>query len=305
MKAPLAILGIALPSIVATKHSFVTKHDKRTYIGPIGVPFGFLPEGEYTLQVSDYELLQPKTKNVIATSFDGVHPGFILKRFESDTAFAQYQLQIEEEQKCVFGEFSEELDLYLGDNEFQDNTLDAGNEGIFMSMADRVHMWKGNTPSLRHSFTAGQEGLYFLMYQVCGLGSDMTVESSFELDFVHYNYDRLGNKSYLTAGEMPLPHVFFYFSFSYALLLGLWMSTMNSAKGGHKMKGAIYAIHHFMTVLITLKLMSMLFESVRYHFIRVNGHAEIWVSDCLKNTNKGRLVLNSILRLHLFSLLGP
>ena len=311
MKAPLAILGIALPSIIATKHSFVTKHDRRTFIAPIGIPFGFLPGGEYSLKVSDYELVaqtQPKSKKNIDTSIDGVHPGFLLKRFESETAFAQYQLQILDEQKCVFDDLSDELGLYLGGNEFPNSILDAGDEGIFMSMADTSSMWKPNQPSLSHTFTAGQEGLYFLMYQVCGLNddvADLAVESTFELDFVLLNYDRLGNISYLTAGEMPLPHVFFYFSFSYALLLGLWMTTMkNSTTGTRKSKGAIYAIHHFMTVLLTLKLSSILFESVRYHFIRVNGHAELWVSDfigttCMKtnNTNTSYIHILYVLRL--------
>ena len=214
MRAILAILGFTLLSTNATKHSFVTKHDRRDYIGPIGIPFGFLPGGQYSLQVSDYELTQHKSSTQIATSVDGIHPGFLLKRFESETALVQYQLRVQDQQQCIFADLSEELGLDLGDKNDLNSTIDAGAEGIFISMADKSTAWKPKQLATTHSFAAGEEGLYFLMYQICGLNENMEVESSFELDFVHFNYDRLGNISYLTAGEMPLPHVFFYFSFS-------------------------------------------------------------------------------------------
>ena len=38
----------------------------------------------------------------------------------------------------------------------------------------------------------------------------------------------------------------------------------------------VYAIHQLMSVFLLLKTLSVLFESVRYHYIRVSGHAEFW-----------------------------
>jgi len=38
----------------------------------------------------------------------------------------------------------------------------------------------------------------------------------------------------------------------------------------------VYAIHHLMSLVLILKTASMVFESIRYHFIRVNGQAAVW-----------------------------
>ena len=46
-------------------------------------------------------------------------------------------------------------------------------------------------------------------------------------------------------------------------------------------KPTIYAIHHLMSSVVFLKILTMLLESVRYHYIRVNGHAELWVRNIL------------------------
>jgi hypothetical protein len=62
-------------------------------------------------------------------------------------------------------------------------------------------------------------------------------------------------------------------------------STLRGGGGGGKGGGArasgganapVYAIHHLMSVLLLLKFLSIFFESIRYHAIRVSGHAEIW-----------------------------
>ncbi|OEU22619.1 hypothetical protein FRACYDRAFT_151456, partial [Fragilariopsis cylindrus CCMP1102] len=76
-----------------------------------------------------------------------------------------------------------------------------------------------------------------------------------------------GSHSYLSAGEMILPHIFFYFSLLYAIC-ALTMS-------GNKFLPAvptIYPIHYMMGFLLTLKTCSLFFESIRYHYLRVTGH---------------------------------
>ncbi len=53
----------------------------------------------------------------------------------------------------------------------------------------------------------------------------------------------------------------------------------NGGGGGGASGGAnapVYAIHHLMSVLLLLKFLSIFFESIRYHAIRISGHAEIW-----------------------------
>lgn len=38
----------------------------------------------------------------------------------------------------------------------------------------------------------------------------------------------------------------------------------------------VYPIHHLMTALLLVKTLSIFFESIRYHYLRVVGHAEFW-----------------------------
>jgi hypothetical protein len=92
------------------------------------------------------------------------------------------------------------------------------------------------------------------------------------------------NESYLSAGEMVLPHMFFYFFLLYSICLYLWVTNIRliSAGGyGHftapeEGHPVVYAIHHLMSMLLVLKTISILAESIRYHYLRVTGHAELW-----------------------------
>jgi len=176
-----------------------------------------------------------------------------------------------------------------------------GDAGIFLSMKNREHMWEPNTPSLEHKFTVYEAGFYFLFYQICltpqsSNSNDNSkfifkeITSNFKLDFHYMNIDTFGKVSYLTAGEMPLPHMFMYFTISYIILLVMWLQSMkrdmsvpvNNASGssgagfGGGPKPTIYAIHHLMSAVVFLKILTLLFESIRYHYIRVNGQADIW-----------------------------
>jgi len=106
---------------------------------------------------------------------------------------------------------------------------------------------------------------------------------------------RFGNKSYLSVGEMVLPYLFFCFSLLYAMCLYLWFSNIrfikngksgyfdigNAPSAGVTMSGnkfipatpTIYPIHYLMGFLLTLKTLSLFFESIRYHYLGVTGHA--------------------------------
>lgn len=82
---------------------------------------------------------------------------------------------------------------------------------------------------------------------------------------------------------MKLPVIFFYFSISYLLLFGIWFTNITEIqKGGHGHfasegeRPQIYAIHQLMSLLLVVKFLSVFFESIRYHYIRMTGHAEIW-----------------------------
>jgi len=334
---PLLLLSLflLLSTTNATKHSFVTKHDARYYIGPIGSPYGFLKSGVYNLTVFDFDLTLTKkghhhhrlaededsdsdededseekeTKEEEEEeehSLKGLEVGFILRKFTSESEYARFQTTIEDNPSiCSFELYREHDGItpkdiaaeILGDddkyNSKEEDTTFAAEDGVYLSMNDQSVTWKPHTPSSAHVFSVQEEGLYFLLYQVCPTeGTDTkilhSVRSSFELDLNYHNYDKYGSVSYLTAGEMPLPTMFLYFSISYALCLGLWAGNIRSIVIGGTNGGAmsrerdgagqpvVYPIHHMMTILLGLKTASVFFESARYHFIRLSGHAELW-----------------------------
>mmetsp|Transcript_2253 Transcript_2253/g.4777 ORF Transcript_2253/g.4777 Transcript_2253/m.4777 type:complete len:568 (+) Transcript_2253:357-2060(+) len=294
-----------LPTTTATKHNFVTKNDGRFFIGPIGVPYGFTSGGHFNLTVFDFALSVGHRNHGHARGdddamtdmiLDGVEAGFLLKRFDTESDFATYyETILDDHTMCSFERYrtkrdgvAPEVDDPLGQNDDEfgpiDNTDDASGEGVFLSMKSPDRTWKPKTPSVEYTFEDDEEGMYFLMYQICQLDHAnpndrhfREIRSTFELDIAMKNYDEFGNVSYLTAGEMYLPRVFLYFSVSYTILTIIWIQMCrnpNVGPGGARPK--VLPIHHMMTVLLILKTLSIFFESVRYHYIRVTGHAEFW-----------------------------
>jgi len=240
-----------------------------------------------------------------------VEAGFYLRRFDSESDFSTfYETVMEKPSFCAFESHRDKNyvhpsntvddDVLVEDDKFQvifdedkkDNlqSEDIGNNGIYISMNNPEKTWKPNTPTITHSFTnPADEGLYFLLFQLCPRGDDdknieMEIRSSFELDLHFKNYDTYGNPSYLTAGEMKLPTMYTFFSVSYALCFMLWSLNIRnirlgrdpiwSPRNGGQSRPAVHAIHHLMTVLLGLKVLTVFFEAARYHYIKMNGHAE-------------------------------
>lgn len=110
------------------------------------------------------------------------------------------------------------------------------------------------------------------------------IHSHFELYFHFSNQDMFDNESYLSAGEMVLPHMFFYFFLLYSICLYLWVTNIRIiSRGGYghfTEPGAgqpiVYPIHHLMSMLLVVKTISIFAESIRYHYLRVTGHSELW-----------------------------
>jgi len=249
--------------------------------------------------------------------------GFLLKKFESESDFARYEESIlEDPSRCAFEEFliprnfadeDDETWMEEEDDDVVVQTVDENgipvkmgfseptvvDDGIFLSLTDLSKWKKSNkdeAPTVSHSFSVLEEGLYFLIYQVCPISSSALfteVRSSFSLDISHHNYDSFGGLTYLTAGDIPLPLMYFYFTCSYGICIYLWMRYLKSVveddvgsgsgnggagrRGGPGgRRGIIHQIHHMMTILLCLKALSIFFESVRFHYISTTGHAELW-----------------------------
>ncbi|KAG7342172.1 seven transmembrane receptor [Nitzschia inconspicua] len=381
-------------SVTALKHNYYTRRDERTFIGPLGYPFGFLDTGHYNMTVFDFELKAPKyahshdphsrrslaknNKDATDTNNEDLGPdgpaeilksikgvGFLLKRFDDEAAFIHYVAWIQaESHRCIFQPFldakaanddamnqlmQDDNYAYLLDDDYMDDGKwmeddaydqggdeDGGNpdddrrqmrgfdqprrqqvtsdgfgevlhnasgDGIFLDMLS-TSRWRPRTPHVAYDFQPGEAGFYFLMYQVCykddvnkNQNQLLDIHSRFELDFHFSNLDMFGKKSFLSAGEMLLPHLFFYFSLIYAICLFVWCKNIMNIKEGKPGlmdtgsptapvapvgRGAqlpsvtVYPIHYLMGFLLSLKTCSLFFESIRYHFLRVTGHAVLW-----------------------------
>ena len=289
----------------ALHHNFYAKDDRRSVIGPVGVPFGFLESGYYELQVFDfqlnidsrkYELFKGQESFQPAQVLDGVEPGLILQRFENEASFNQYlDLLRTNASLCSFEYFKDDDETSFkslpGWDEPEDNTHLEGDwtadHGIFLSLKDwRQKASVGSDQAMKtvhYKFKPGEDGLYFLVYQICptrASGNSMVphgIVSSFELDFHFINFDRWDRQSYLTAGEMNLPWVLFYFFVSYCFCFGWWVNNIGTIQQDSSIvKPKVYAIHHLMSALLGVKTLTILLESIRYHYIGVMGHAELW-----------------------------
>jgi len=313
----------------ALRHNFVANQDARTMIAPIGAPYGFVRGGCFAFDVKHFSLHAGKRHywKIGNQEYDAgyndeqeeehvlkeLDAGFLLKRFKSETAFAKYQEEImANSSSCIFESFrnNEEDDasyLFKDDDDYLSysnvgDVLNAAEDGIFLPIRRANSTWHTSTASIEYVFEQKrEEGLYFLLYQVClphhssykqqHTPKKPELRSSFEIEFHYKNKDLLtGEDSYLTAGDLPLPLLFFYFFISYGICSLLWIVNLYQIQRGgmgifisksqqrtqEQGKPKIYAIHHLMSVLMVFKTFTVLFESIRYHYIRRTGHAEFW-----------------------------
>jgi len=213
--------------------------------------------------------------------------GFLLKRFNSESDFAKFTEEVYEDPAlCSFikylnpsddeddadwidDEDDDEEDSELFEIDYDQRPPTVEDTGVFLSLKDRDrwHRTKegGGAPSLSHQFNLHEEGLYFLLYQVCPIAASAIfteVHSTFALDISMHNYDKFGRISYLTAGDIPLPGMFLYFTISYALCLYIWtreIGKQTKLQDSEKRysNNIVYQIHHMMTILLCLKMFSL------------------------------------------------
>jgi len=99
----------------------------------------------------------------------------------------------------------------------------------------------------------------------------MKVSVSFELKLVQFNVDGSGKPNYLSAGYSPLPTVYGSFTVAYFVMLVAWIFVFLRGKGQ-----TVNRIHHLMTLLVILKMLSLMFKTIEYHFIKTTGSAAGW-----------------------------
>ncbi|KAL5277888.1 GPR107 family protein [Megaselia abdita] len=112
-----------------------------------------------------------------------------------------------------------------------------------------------------------EEGLYNLYFHACpNYRDNLLVPLTFNVDIEENN-----SGNFLSAGEMPLPALYFMMSLLFFLSGLFWVFILK--KSTH----TVYKIHYIMAVLVFLKSLSLMFHAINYHFIEIKGeHVEAW-----------------------------
>ncbi|KAJ9591309.1 hypothetical protein L9F63_002159, partial [Diploptera punctata] len=111
------------------------------------------------------------------------------------------------------------------------------------------------------------EGLYNLYFHNCANykeGQFVALDFSMEIE-------ENNNGNFLSAGEMPLPALYFMMSLLFFLSGCFWVFILR------KSKQLLFKIHYLMAVLVYLKSLSLMFHGINFHFIQTKGeHVAAW-----------------------------
>jgi len=96
---------------------------------------------------------------------------------------------------------------------------------------------------------------------------------------------------YLSAGEKPLPTLFFSFAFIFFLASIAWLACLR------KYQSDVFKIHYLMLSLLYFKSVALVFHGMNYYFIQQNGtHEEAWaIMYYITHLLKGALLFITII----------
>mmetsp|Transcript_305 Transcript_305/g.376 ORF Transcript_305/g.376 Transcript_305/m.376 type:complete len:449 (-) Transcript_305:92-1438(-) len=198
-------------------------------------------------KIEDFGFLEGGTMKVVVNGFGiyGKNPfktGFLLKKNKSESSAQQDLEKAVEHKECIIDELQ--------------------SSDIFVDMSNQ-EIWSEKT-EFEHVIPAGEEGLYSLIFVRC-LPQGSAV-ASFHLDATFYN----PGPSFLPAGDAPLPNLFFACFSCFVGALAAWMYNLR------KNQADVQKVHHMMSMLLIFKVLTLLFESIRYHYIDASGASELW-----------------------------
>jgi len=110
-----------------------------------------------------------------------------------------------------------------------------------------------------------KRGFYTLYFANCN-----KAKVDFELALSQYNIYADGD-NYLSVGDSPLPSIYFFTFVMYVIACFVWIYDLRSTLGKK-----VRAIHYIMFGLLVVKTLTVLSESVRYHFLKLYGNAVFW-----------------------------
>jgi len=207
--------------------------------------FGFLGGGTMNLTLSSFSLSK-KNGDVIRNNNNNkdMRIGFVMKRAESESAAQQDLEHTIEKKECLLDHVTED--------DFMVDISDEKNWARFSS---------------GHVVSVDGSGLYSLVFARCRPSGSQYVNFHLEVAFIN------PGPNYLSAGDAPLPvmYLFFFVLFSVAMGLWSWVITRDAATNG-----TVHRVHYMMAALLALKCLTLLFESIRFHYISIVGSSELW-----------------------------
>ncbi|CAF0919522.1 unnamed protein product [Rotaria sordida] len=136
-----------------------------------------------------------------------------------------------------------------------------------------------------------EEGLYNLYFHNCFNTTDSELnQRSLNINLtallIEKNID-----NYLSAGEIPLPVLYFTWAVIYFLSGFYWIFVLKSSKH------PVYKIHYLMLFLVLTKAFSLVFHGINHHYIASKGrHEEAWaILFYITHVLRGLLLIVAIL----------
>lgn len=184
------------------------------------------------------------TQRYLTSTASAYKVGFVMRKALSESVAQQDLEKIIESGECIFDKVQPD-----------DVVLDLSNPSS----------WKMS--NLQHIVSESGVGMYSLIFARCVPSGHHVI--SFNLDADFYN----PGPNYLSAGDTPLPWMYFAFFVAFTAALGVWIWILNRDSA---VNGVVHRIHYMMLILLALKCASLLFESIRYHYISIFGVSEMW-----------------------------
>jgi len=250
------VVLFVMPSSALVHHLVITADDRDIFKIET---FGFVGGGMMNITVSDFAILPNKvaqqsssttgtTAAAAATKDDKGKEtpriGFIMRKAPSESAAQQDLEKTIEKGQCIL------------DNVQKDDFV--------VDMSDEA-TWKATAAG--HVVAPNAPGLYSLIFARCAPAGFHKV--SFRIDAQFRN----PGPNYLSAGDAPLPLLYFVFFVLFTVALGVWCWVLSRDAATN---GTVHRVHYMMAILLALKCLTLLAESIRYHYISIVGASEAW-----------------------------
>jgi len=238
----LCLLCALRPSEALVHHLSIARDDRALFKIET---FGFLGGGTMNLTLSQFSLSK-KGGDAIRNNNNNkdLRIGFVMRRAESESASQQDLEHTIENKECL-------LDHVTPD----DYMIDISDEKNWARL------------SSGHIVSPAAPGLYSLLFARCRPSGPQYV--NFKLDVAFIN----PGPNYLSAGDEPLPVVFLVFTLLFSAAFGVWSWVITRDASTN---GTVHRVHYMMAALVALKCLTLLFESIRFHYISIVGSSELW-----------------------------